>query len=170
MNMELTIRKGTAEDTQAFLDLLREVRNGMPRPEWFYLDPDETVRELMRDGRMHLIVAMDGDQLAGAFDWVAPGLDAFNYGRDLGFSDELLMRVANMDSVAVLPQYRGRGLHRQLQAAAEQDAKEAGFRILLCTIHPDNCYSLNNALHLGYEIAAKLPKYGSVRYLLRKDV
>lgn len=168
--MELTIRKGTPDDTQAFLTLLHEVREGMSCPEWFYLDPDEDVRVMMAGGKMHLIMAMDGDRLAGAFDWIAPGLDKFNYGHDLGLSEEQLMRCANMDSVAVRPEYRGQGLHRTLQAAAEQDAISAGYNILLCTIHPDNVYSLRNALHLGYEIAAKLPKYGSVRYLLRKDV
>lgn len=170
MNRKLTIRKGTVRDTQAFLDLLHDVKNAMAQPEWFFLDPDEDVRDMMSDGRMHLITVIDGEKLAGAFDWIAPGLGEFNYGYDLGLTDEELLTVANMDSVAVRPEYRGLGLHRRLQAAAEEDAISAGFKILLCTIHPDNVYSLRNALQLGYTIAAKLPKYGSVRYLLRKDV
>ena len=52
---------------------------------------------------------------------------------------------------------------------AEAEKVLAG-RILLCTIHPDNRYSLQNALKLGYRIEKRVGRYGSVRYVLRKDL
>ena len=52
--MELNFRKGTMADTENFIQFLEEVKAAMPQQDWFYLDPPETVRELMADGTMEL--------------------------------------------------------------------------------------------------------------------
>lgn len=168
--MEITIRKGTCTDTEAFIALLQEVWQGIAQKEWLYLDPPEDVREMMADGTMKLWVAMDGDRLAAAFDILIPGLHEFNYGYDLALDKEALLLVANMDTIAVHPDYRGLGLQRKLMKEAENWAFAHGYRILMCTVHPENRFSLDNMLKLGYRIEKKLPKYGSVRYVLRKDI
>ena len=156
--MALEIRKGTPDDTEKLIALLREVHQGMLFKDWFYLDSPA------------LWVAMDGNRLAAAFDYLIPGRNAVNYGYDLGFDETSLLRVVNMDMAAVHPEYRGRGLQRRLMERAEREIAENGEKILLCTVHPDNCFSLNNLFAQGYSIERRLPKYGSVRYLLRKDL
>lgn len=168
--MAIVIRKGGMEHTEALIVLLREVWEAMPNREWFYLDSPEDVRQMMADGTMELWVALDGEHLAGAFDILHPGLDAYNYGYDLGFAEEELLRVINMDTAAVHPDYRGRGLQKKLMETAEAELQERGKHILLCTVHPENRFSLNNVLKQGYSIQKELPKYGSVRYILRKDI
>lgn len=168
--MAIEIRRGDMGDTENFIKLLYDVQAAMPHKEWFYLDPPEEIREMMADGTMQLWVAMDGDQLAGAFDILIPGTQEFNYGHDLGFTEEELLRVINMDTAAVHPDYRGQGLQRRLMQEAEKEIAGIGQRILLCTVHPDNPYSLNNVLKQGYTIQKKLEKYGSVRYILRRDL
>lgn len=168
--MEIVIRKGTTEDTEPFIKLLQEVRQGMAHIEWFYLDSPEEIRQMMADGTMELWVAMDGDRIAAAFDILTPGLESFNYGYDLELEESDLLRVINMDTVAVRQLYRGKGLQNRLMQAAEKEIVKRGSRILLCTVHPDNHFSLNNILSQGYSIAQKLPMYGSVRYVLRKDL
>lgn len=75
-----------------------------------------------------------------------------------------------MDSAAVYPEYRGQGLQKRLLEEAEKEIRRAGKRILLCTVHPDNPYSLQNVLKQGYTIQKRAEKYGSVRYILRKDI
>ena len=166
--MSITIRKGTMADTENYIRLLREVKDAMEHQDWFFLDPPDTVREMMADGSMKLWVAEDGDRLAGAFDLLLPGTDDYNYGYDLGFDEELLRRVVQMDTAAVHPAYRGQGLQKRLMEEAQREIPSGS--ILLCTIHPDNRFSLNNVLKQGYTIEKKLPKYGSVRYILRKDL
>ena len=168
--MSIEIRRGDVNDLEAFIRLLYEVRDAMPNKECFFLDPPEDIREMMVNGSMKLWVAMDGDCLAGAFDILIPGLSENNYGYDLGFTEEELLRVVNMDSAAVHPDYRGQGLQKRLMQEAEKYIRAAGNRILLCTVHPDNLFSLNNVLNQGYVIIMKKEKYGSVRYLLRKDI
>lgn len=168
--MPIEIRKGNKQDLENFIVLLQQVRQGMEHKEWFYLDPPETFRSMMEKGILQLWVAMDGDRTAAAFDILIPGFEEFNYGYDLGFTKEELLQVINMDSVAVDPDYRGLGLQQKLMEAAEESVTGAGKRILLCTIHPDNRYSLNNALQQGFTIQKKLEKYGSIRYILRKNI
>jgi len=168
--MELTIRKGTIEDTEALITLLQQVRQGMERKDWLYLDDPDDVRQAMADGTMQLWVAADGDRLAGIFDILTPGLASYNYGYDLGFTEEQLLRVVHMDTAAVHPDYRGLGLQKTLMQKAENYAAGIGRRILLTTVHPENRFSLSNILQQGYAIEARLPMYGSERYILRKDL
>ena len=166
----IEIRKGTAADTEAFIRLLQDVREGMSHKEWFYLDPPDEVREMMANGTMELWAAMDGDRLAAAFDILIPGLDPYNYGYDLGFGEEELLRVINMDTAAVHPDYRGQGLQTRMIQESEREISQKGRMILMCTVHPENSFSLNNVLKQGYRIEKKLEKYSSVRYILRKDI
>lgn len=168
--MEIKIRKGTVVDTEPLIAMLRQVWQEMEHKEWFCLDDPEDVRNMMADGSMELWVAMDDDRLAGAFDTLTPGLAAHNYGYDIDLPQEELLRVTHMDTAAVHPDYRGLGIQRKLIQVAEAELAQRGNRILLCTVHPENRFSLDNVLKQGYTIQKKLPKYGSVRYVLRKDI
>lgn len=168
--MNIKIRKGTVSDTELLIQFLEEVRAGMENPEWFYLDSPEDVREYMRTGNMQLWLAMDGNRIAAIFDYLVPYTAAYNYGYDLGLTQDELMRVINLDNAAVHPAYRGLGLQRKMIEIAEEYIRATGPHILLCTVHPDNRFSLENVLKQGYRIQKKLSKYDSVRYILRKDI
>ena len=76
--MTIEIRKGTVADTEEFIRLLREAKDAMENQEWFFLDPPEDVRAQVHSGVMELWVAVDGDRLAGVFEFLRPGLACFN--------------------------------------------------------------------------------------------
>lgn len=168
--VQLTCRKGTVVDTEALICFLKEVKSGMTRQEWFYLDPPELVREMMCSGTMELWVAEDAGRLAAIFTVLHPGLTSCNYGRDLDLTEEDLGKVVHMDTSAVHPDYRGLGLQAKMIHMAEETLNGKGHRILLSTVHPENCYSLDNLLKLGYTVQKRVEKYGSERYVLRKDI
>ena len=168
--MSIVIRKGEKKDLDSFVDLQQQVHEGMEHPEWFYVDSADEVHALMENGVMELWLAMDGSRVAGALDLLIPGLESYNYGYVLNFSEEELLRTVNMDSAAVHPDYRGQGIQRALLETAEQWLGRDRDRILLCTVHPDNIYSLRNAVGQGYTIVRKIGIYGSVRYLLQKNI
>ena len=165
--MDIQIRKISMDELHKYLEFSHIVKDMMVEDDWFFLDPDEEVREMMERDTVGIWLAEDGDRIAAAFCIVYPGLEEFNIGYDLGFSQEELKRVVHMDTAAVHPDYRGRGLQNRMMGLAEQELQG---KILLCTIHPDNRYSLNNVLKLGYTIEKKTERYNSVRYILRKDL
>lgn len=168
--MNLAFRKATIADAEMFIHFLQNIKSEMKEQSWFYLDPPEVVRDMMRDGIMELWVAIDGDQIAAAFDILYPGLETYNYGYDLEFSEEELLQVIHMDTAAVHKDYRGMGLQTRMVCTAEEEISGQGKKILLCTVHPDNKYSLNNMLKQGYEIQKRVEKYGSERFILRKNI
>lgn len=168
--MDFLIREAGREDMESFLALLQIAHAHLENKEWLYLDDPEEFREMMDDGSMKLWVAMDGNRLAAAFDILIPGMDPYNYGFDLGFDEEMLLATVNMDTIVVHPDYRGHGLMRTLMTEAEMWAGKHGYKYLTCTVHPENSYSLNNMLALGYRIQRTMPKYGSLRHVLRKDI
>ena len=164
--MDIGIRKIGMDELDKYFELSHIVKDVMTRDDWFFLDPDEEIREMMARDAVRVWLAEDGERIAGAFCTIDPGMEAFNIGYDLGFSEEELRRVIHMDTAAVHPDYRGLGLQKRMMLFAEQELQG---KILLCTTHPDNCYSLNNVLKLGYTIEKKTERYDSVRYILRKD-
>ena len=166
----ITIRKGTMEDTEQFIELLSHVKQNMEHKEWLYLDSPDEVREMMKDGTMSLWVAVDGKRIVGAFDALNPKLAPFNYGYIIGLDEIDLLRVVNMDTAVVHPDYRGHGLQKRMMQQAEMELAESGKHILLCTVHPDNIYSLNNLLSQGYSICTTVKMYGSKRHLMRKNL
>lgn len=169
--MNLTIRKGTLLDADNYIALLRHARSLMEHKEWFYLDKSEDVHRWLSNGIMELWVAEDETgTLAGGFNILYPGLEEYNYGYELDLSREELLRVIHMDTAVVHPDFRGRKLQRRLMIHIEE---ELFWRfpncILLTTVHPENLYSLCNVQSLGYTAVKRLPKYGSERFILRKD-
>lgn len=109
--------------------------------------------------------------LAGGFNILFPGLDDYNYGHDLGFSEAELLRVIHMDTAVVHPDYRGNKLQQRLMTVIEEELQRRyPGAILLTTVHPENLYSLCNVKSLGYTVQKRLAKYGSERYILRKDL
>lgn len=166
----LIIRKGTMEDTEPFIELLSHVKQNMEHKEWLYLDSPDEVREMMRNGTMSLWVAVDGKRIVGAFDTLNPKLTPLNYGYIIGLNGKDLLRVVNMDTAVVHPDYRGHGIQKRMMQQAEKELAESGKHILLCTVHPHNYYSLNNLLSQGYSICKTVVLYGSERHLMRKNL
>ena len=166
----IEIRKGTQGDTEKFIELMAFTWMSMENKEWLCLDSPDKVRERMMDGTMTLWVAMDGDRMAGAFDTLNPEWESFNYGYTIGLPETELLHVVNMDTAVVHPDYRGMRLQKRLMQRAEAELLKSGKHILMCTVHPDNMFSLNNVLSQGYEICRTIPMYGSVRHILRKNI
>lgn len=167
--MEFTIRRAGTEDLGGIMKLMEEAKADTAHPDWFFADEEAYVREhLDGDGFVITACTQDGG-IAGFFLVKKPELSD-NLGNYLDFTKEQLKRVAVMDSAVVGSAWRGNGLQgRMLKKAEELLAGECTY--LMCTIHPDNIYSLGNMQKHGYEVKKTVRCYGGLlRHILLKEI
>lgn len=162
-----------AEEAGNAAKLIQTVWNGLTEKEWFIADDELYFHTILQGekGIIYQAVDMEKGILAGVFFVVFPGLGIDNLGRDIGFQKEELLKVVHMDSVAILPSYRGSRLQVRLMQTAEEKLRELGYTYLMCTVHPENCYSRDNLLKQGYQIVKTGKKYGDLlRHILLKKI
>ena len=182
-SMLFDVIRAVPEDVAALAEIMELVALGMEHREWFVQDDGAYIAEHIGDtpisdtDKGFILKAVTKDrqgreQLAGFFMVDFPGLMEKNLGHYIGLGQEDLLRVAHMDSVAILAEYRGYGLQLQFIRKAEEILQaETEYRILMATVHPDNIYSLRNVKQLGYEVAAEADMYGGYRrYIMKKEI
>ena len=171
--MNFIIEKATETQYDSIINLIRTVYNSMEQTDWFAADNDEYTREMLSSGKGTAFIAIEEKTaaLAAVFMVTYPGHSVENLGLDIDLPADTLHLVAHMDSAAVLPVYRGHHLQKRLMEHAESHLCSKGYRYLCCTIHPDNKYSLNSALALGYKVKTTCEKYGGyMRAVLMKEL
>lgn len=177
-SLNFKIRRSTPQDIDSMLHMIQNVHSQLNQKEWFVVDEESYTRELLETGKGWGYIAEEitSGEPAGLFIVNFPGTEAHNLGYDIFSSDAVLSEqflsdIVHMDTAVVSPKYRGHHLQYRLISFAENDLKNAGYYKLMCTIHPENIYSLNNALDLGYRIMATREKYGGyLRHILLKEI
>ncbi|MDO4266401.1 MAG: GNAT family N-acetyltransferase [Eubacteriales bacterium] len=174
MEDKFKIRKAVPGEGEKAAELIRRVREAMPEEEKLWLSIDALSEEAaaLDAGELYGYFAEDEDGRAGGvFLADIPGLKEYNLGRHLDFSEDKLKLVAHMDTAAVLPECRGHRLQQRLMLAAEEELRQAGYKYLLCTVHPNNPYSHGNLEKMGYRAVWQGLKYGGkLRDIMRKDI
>ncbi len=178
--MKFEIIRALPKDVEVLNHIMQTVTAGMERAEWFISDDLPYIRahigscplQKSDQGFILKAVVAEQEQIVGFFMVDFPGATERNLGVYLDLSAEEMERVAHMDSVAILPEYRGHGLQYLLMEAAEKIiAEETDYDILLATVHPENRYSLQNALKHGYEVVREVTKQDVYRrYVLKKGI
>ena len=180
--MEFEIVRAVPEDAPALAHIMERVTVGMANSEWFMDDDADYIAAhighipLEKEDVGFILKAVTECQgketIAGFFMVAFPGPIEKNLGNHIGMTYEELCGVAHMDSVVILPEFRGHGLQSKMVAKAEEILlTETDYRVWMCTVHPDNKYSLNNMLSHGYEVVAEALKYGGFRrFILKKEI
>lgn len=169
MQDSLRIRRAQAADTAAIMAVMDVVTEQMRHNTWFVPSDADFVARAITDEGLAVVAENDCGQIVAAFIVYLPGEGEGNLGCDLHLPKDQLHLVAHMDTVIVLPEYRGHRLQQRLLAAAEAELTQCGCRYLMCTIHPENTYSLGNMKAAGYEVMLTKEKYGGkLRHVLLK--
>ena len=171
--MEFSIERASGEDAEMMADIIEKVWEHIDNKHWFIADDSEYTTRILKEGSSlgYKAVEKDSGAVAGVFIVVLPGMKEENLGRDIGLAQEELKKVAHMESVAILPSYRGNGLQYSMMQRGEADLKKMGYKYLMCTVHPDNYYSRNNVIRQGYEVVLTKEKYGGyIRDILLKKL
>lgn len=170
MGEKVTLRLAGKQDLDGIWQVMEQVRTTMARPEWFVADDQDYIRRHIDGEDGFTVVAETDDGTIAAFFAIDyPGLREYNLGHEIGLTEEERLQTAHMDTVGVRPEYRGQHLMARLLEAAEEQLAGTRYRHLMCTIHPDNHYSLDNMRRHGYQIVATKEKYGGLpRHILYK--
>lgn len=89
------------------------------------------------------------------------------------FPNAKIEEYIEMDTVGILPDYRGMHLQRKMIEKAEKIMilKDNKIKYSIATVHPDNIASLKNFLEKGYKIIDERYMYQNKRrYVLKKDL
>ena len=148
----ITFRHATPFDADSIASLSERIQAALPCPDFFVISSAERIRWKLENDAF-AILACDGDDIVAfhVFEMPSPESEE-NLRRDVGLDESELGHVLHMDSVAVLPQYRGLGLQRQMMRIGEDEGMRFGRTVFLATVDPRNTPSVRSFLSDGYDI------------------
>lgn len=161
-NREVIIEYAKTEDLPVIMKIMHTALELVEDKSWYAVDSEEFVRNCIEKQGFALKAMVDGN-IAGFLTVRYPWEEEDNLGDYIGLSEEEKMFVAHMESAAVLPEYRGLRIQNQLMAKGFELLKDTEYKYVMGTAHPDNVFSVNNFLKLGYEVVADVKKYGGLR-------
>ena len=179
------IQLATAADAEAIDRIMQFTTRNLTNRDWFFDDDIHFIRRHLGSAETagasdpaaglaasaesfpasagaegYTLKYMVEGEIAGFLIIRYPGGAADNLGRYLDLTDAQLATVAHMESVCVLPQYRGHRIFQQLmQRALDMERAKGRTRYFMGTAHPDNQYSMNVFTHHGFGIAKTIRKY-----------
>ena len=157
---------------EKILELDKKIYEGLENKDLYVLSTkDDYLKTLKNIGKVVGCIIPETDELIAMGVYSSYGYDNHNYGYDFNISDEELLKVGQIESTVVDADYRGNGLQMVICGILEDVAKENGNTMISATASPDNKYSVNTFIKLGYEIVADKIKYGGFRrYVLMKKI
>ena len=137
---------------------------------WVEMEPEEMIATYS-GGKGLIIGVFDGAVLVGYGALCLPGQEGPIRGADLLLPESALPQVAHLSSAMVMPDYRGRGLHRWLLDRRVEIAVGLGRSHLLSTAAPRNHRSWGNMVRAGFAIKhLMVVGDGLLRCLVHRDI
>lgn len=171
MTQEFTIRRADLADLDSIMAIMETAVQTANQADWFVADNRDFVKRHLRQEGFVLLADNQNQQTAGFLIVRFPGLAMDNLGLEFDDSKDRLLKTAHIETVAVLPDFRGNGLQVRLVQAAETLLSQTPYCYFMATVHPDNHYSLNSMIRQGYRILSTTTKYGGLdRHILYKNL
>ncbi|HWR61041.1 MAG TPA: hypothetical protein VN580_05480 [Clostridia bacterium] len=157
---EYVMRTIAAGELKAAVELQKYVYEQLPDKQVLYMDSYEEMLEDMENGAKIIGVFNKAGEMI-AYRYIGfPGRSEKNLGNDIKLAENELSKVAHLETTVVHPDYRGNSLQSLTLQQAIPLVGEAGYRHVLCTVSPQNAYSLFNVIKNGLRIKALKRKYG----------
>lgn len=156
-----TMRLIANEELEDVVALQKYVYEQLPNKQALYMDSYEEMFDDMKQGAKVIGVFNNDGELI-AYRYIGfPGNSEKNLGNDINMPRKELISVAHLETTVVHPEYRGNSLQSLTLQQAIPMIKNFGYNHLLCTVSPQNVYSLYNIMKNGLRIKALKKKYGS---------
>lgn len=161
----------TKEDILELKAVMEEAVAVLSQKDWYVSDDIAFLEQHIKE-EGYILKAVEEGKIVAFLLVRYPMLSEDNLGQYLpNMTKETLQTVAHMESVAVLPKFRGYKLQKQLLEMAEKIEKDRNTKYLMATVHPENIYSGRNFEEQGYSCLLETKKYGGLRRnVLLKEV
>lgn len=164
------IRTAFPRDAMDILKIMDITVKDLKNKSLFIPDTLSMIKETLTSEGFGLLALDYSDKPVAYLLVLYPRLSTVNLGYDFTFLKEELLKVAHMESVAVLPAHRGHKLQQSLIARAEQ-LLTSSHPYHMATVSPENPASLKSFEACGYRIIATKQKYGNyLRHILFKSI
>ncbi len=164
------IEQAYESDVDSISAIMRETEKKLPDQRYYVMDDDVFIKAHIRE-KGFILVAKSKNETIGFLIVRFPMNEHDNLGNDIGLSSMELSFVAHMESVAVLPEFRGNGIQRALLSAAEKMLKMRGYKYMMATVFPLNTVSVSNFEKMDYSIVDTKVKYnGLQRHIFLKKL
>ena len=163
LDTSLIIRTAREEDLDALVALEHTVAQGLPSREMFVVDERAFYEPLLMQNNGQILLAEYENRIVGAGIVAFPRATATdNLGKELLFPLSLLERVVHIESVYILPEFRGKKLAQVLTSRNLELAAQYGRDRALSTVWPGNASSMSFLYELGLTVRKLTRKYGGL--------
>lgn len=157
------------EDAREIHQVMWNVYANLEQKELYYPDSLEFIKNCIREKGFAVKACSPSGRIMGFLIVYFPTTKEDHMGQYIDLTQEDYEKSAYMDSIAVLPEYRGLGIQKQLIEYAEKSEKLKEYLHLFATVSPENLYSLKNFQAEGYQIISTVFKYANLeRHVLYK--
>lgn len=157
---EYVMRLISTQELKDVIALEQYVYDNLPNKQVLCMDSYEEMYDDMKRGAKVIGVYNKNHDLI-AYRYVGfPGTAEKNLGNDINMPKRELPKVAHLETTVVHPDYRGNSLQSLTLQQAVPIIKDLGYNHLLCTVSPQNIYSLYNIMKNGLRVKALKKKYG----------
>lgn len=158
---EYVMRLINTEELRDAIALQKYVYEQLPNKQVLYMDSYEEMYDDMKQGAKVIGVFNKSGEII-AYRYIGfPGISPRNLGNDINMPGHELSKVVHLETTVVHPDYRGNSLQDLTLQQAIPMVKDLGYSHLLCTVSPQNPYSLFNIMKNGLRIKALKKKYGT---------
>ncbi|MFZ5351888.1 MAG: hypothetical protein ACOZCL_04075 [Bacillota bacterium] len=154
------IRLTEDRELNAVIELQNTVYEQLPNKQVLYRDSYAEMREDLESGAKIIGVYNQQNDLIAYRYFSFPGKNEKNLGYDINMPEDELESVVHLETTVVHPLYRGNDLQSITLQHAVSFVRPMGFKHLLCTVSPQNFYSLYNIMKNGLKIKSLKKKYG----------
>ena len=161
----------TKEDVLELKEVMDKAVVSLLQKDWYVADDISFLERHIKEEGYILKYVID-DKIVAFLIVRYPMLSEDNLGYYLSnITEGVLIKVAHIESIAVLPNFRGHKFQKKLLEMAEQIEKEKHTKYLMATVHPDNIYSMRNFEQQKFLCLLETKKYGGLRRnILLKEI
>ncbi|MBR6770737.1 MAG: GNAT family N-acetyltransferase [Lachnospiraceae bacterium] len=160
--LNVLIQKAGIEELENIHQVMTEAAKALAHHTLYICDSLAYVKQLLQTSGFAVTARTQEGQIVAVLLFRYPGQAEDNLGWDIGLLPRQIAQVAHIESVAVLPEYWGRGLMKQMLIYGEEWIDTGKYCYLMATVSPDNPASYTCLERSGYRHMLTKEKYGGL--------